>query len=769
MSTSKLTIVCHSANAPEAQHVAAFAIANGVSTELYMHDALPTEMTDLTGHLALENTKVLLLVSDNYLKSEICMRNGLTLVNELHRRNLLLPVVTMGRQTREEGNQTFLVPTSFERVSQVIQYMNHWQDAYLELRKNRRLVSPENEVAYGENLQTIRQISADIGELLRMLRAMTYVSYEELTQDNFIVLSKYLDIHMPIRVTEPVEAAIMNRVAAATPAMATVGAAISSNGHTNKYQTVAVAELETSSIDELLAELTNSNDQDIKDVATEIVAEAVAEPAEAIIEAVAEPVEVIAEAVAEPAEAIIEAVIEPEVEATVSLAALAAEKVDEDIVPDILTEEADIKRQPSNFMYLEDLLAGASPTNSIADITTITPIPSVTEPVTEDAEVAIVEPIVEVATAEVPTIVFEAATIPEIVALAPEVVAETKPTTTNTAPIEVSSFITSAMLRAQAQAHIDLARIFRNKDEVSRAHEHYQCAIAIDPALGTPALTDEFALVPIEIPTPEPELPQVIYPDDNGKVVFITGATSGIGKAIAARFAAEGYRLILTGRRNERLEEIKEHLHEAYQNKIATLNFDVRNKEALTEALATLGEDWQSIDLLINNAGLAKGLDPIHEGNLEHWETMIDTNLKGLLYITRAVAPHMVARQQGHIINIASTAGKLAYPNGNVYCATKAAVDMLTRGMRQDLYKHNIRVSQISPGAVEETEFAITRFDGDTERAKIYDDYTPLRAADVADTIYFMATRPAHVNIDDVVMQSTQQATPTLLHRNGRG
>lgn len=252
------------------------------------------------------------------------------------------------------------------------------------------------------------------------------------------------------------------------------------------------------------------------------------------------------------------------------------------------------------------------------------------------------------------------------------------------------------------------------------------------------------------------------------KVVLISGATSGIGKATATIFARNGYRLILTGRRSDRLAEVKADFEKNYPTEVQTLNFDVRKIDAAQAAIASLPEEWNSIDLLINNAGLAKGFEPIHEGKLEDWETMIDTNVKGLLYMTRLISPGMVARRKGHIINVCSTAGHEVYPNGNVYCATKHAVDALTKGMRLDLYKHGLRVSQVSPAHVEETEFARVRFDWDVERAKIYEDFQPLRAEDVANTIYFIATQPEHVNIQDVLMMGRQQANSSNLDRSGR-
>lgn len=252
------------------------------------------------------------------------------------------------------------------------------------------------------------------------------------------------------------------------------------------------------------------------------------------------------------------------------------------------------------------------------------------------------------------------------------------------------------------------------------------------------------------------------------KVAMVTGATSGIGKQTAVIFAKHGYNLIITGRRREKLKELKDYLSKKYGVEIMDLCFDVREFDEVNKALSGLKKSWKNIDLLVNNAGLAKGLLPIHEGKLEDWETMIDTNLKGLLYVTRLVSPGMVEAGKGHIINVCSTAGHEIYPNGNVYSATKFAVDALTRSMRVDLFKHGIRVSQVSPGHVEETEFALVRFDGDTQRAKIYDDFTPLKSKDVAEVIYFIASRPKHVNIQDVLMMSSQQAGSNFIDRSGR-
>ncbi|HBH05180.1 MAG TPA: NAD(P)-dependent oxidoreductase [Flavobacteriales bacterium] len=246
------------------------------------------------------------------------------------------------------------------------------------------------------------------------------------------------------------------------------------------------------------------------------------------------------------------------------------------------------------------------------------------------------------------------------------------------------------------------------------------------------------------------------------KTALITGATSGIGKAAAFSLGLNGYRLILTGRRKQRLEELKT---EVEQHKVSCkiLVFDVRDRDETQYALEALPEKWKQIDVLVNNAGLAAGFDPIDKGNLDDWDLMIDTNVKGLLNVSRTVIPWMVERKIGHIINVASIAGKEVYPNGNVYCASKHAVDALSEAMRIDLVHHNIRVTNIAPGLVE-TEFSEVRFHGDKERAKqVYQGYEPLTAANIADCILFAVSRPPHMNIADMTILPTAQANSTTV------
>ncbi len=252
------------------------------------------------------------------------------------------------------------------------------------------------------------------------------------------------------------------------------------------------------------------------------------------------------------------------------------------------------------------------------------------------------------------------------------------------------------------------------------------------------------------------------------QTILITGATSGIGKATASLFAEKGFQLILTGRRKERLTAIKADLKNKFNANIHCLVFDIRHFEETKNAIESLPKAFAQIDILLNNAGLASGYGPIHLGEIEDWDRMMDTNVKGLLNITRLVSPDMVSKSAGHIINVCSTAGHEVYPNGNVYCASKHAVDALTKSMRLDLHKHNIKVSQISPGHVEDTEFAKVRFHGDQNKANIYNDFVPLNATNVANIIYFMASQPSNVNIQDILVMGTQQASNNHIHRSGR-
>ncbi len=250
------------------------------------------------------------------------------------------------------------------------------------------------------------------------------------------------------------------------------------------------------------------------------------------------------------------------------------------------------------------------------------------------------------------------------------------------------------------------------------------------------------------------------------KCVLVTGASAGIGMATARAFAAEGCRLILAARRIEKIEKLATGLKTEHGVDVLTLQLDVRDRKAVFAAIESLPSEWRKIDILVNNAGLGRGLAPLHEGEIDGWEEMIDTNVKGLLYVTKAVVNGMINNGGGHIINLGSVAGREVYPNGNVYCATKFSVFALSKALRLELYDKNIRTTTIDPGMVE-TEFSIVRFNGDTERANnVYKGFSPLKPEDIAETIVFCATRPPHVNITEMVIYPTEQANTTTVKRS---
>lgn len=249
------------------------------------------------------------------------------------------------------------------------------------------------------------------------------------------------------------------------------------------------------------------------------------------------------------------------------------------------------------------------------------------------------------------------------------------------------------------------------------------------------------------------------------KIAFVTGASSGIGKATAIRLAEAGAHLLLCARRIDRVKSLAEELQKSYGVHSYAVQIDVRNRTAVQQTLRNLPDEWKSISILVNNAGLSRGLDTVQEGSLDDWDEMIDTNVKGLLYVTRAVLPGMVQRNEGHIVNLGSVAGHWVYPKGNVYNASKYAVRALNEGMKQDLFGTPIRVTSVDPGLVE-TEFGIVRFRGDADKAKkIYQGMTPLTPDDIADAILWAVTRPAHVNVNNIIMMATDQSTPTMVHR----
>lgn len=817
---------------------------------------------------------VLLLVSDNFLKSENCMNNALHILQDLGNQKRLMPIITEGVYSKDGNSQFFNVPTSFERVSNVIQYMNHWQDKYLELRRVKPTSDEDFELS--ERVRVVRTISSEIGELLRYMRAMEYFSYDQFEDSNFVILFRALGMSVPEGL---VEASKKMAVSHTVFPNDRVDSHINI-GENGTYHQPHIQVEKPPFVEEKVANIDNSHftlDALIDDIKkndkapVESTGNNKASNFHQIIDEVVNEDSIMADKISEtPEESDVD-----EIQNIFNEDSNMSVETDIKSLFDDVQEEESIKNEVSRiFNHVEDtdttfefektsqpidnqsitnetlLIKEAVHLNGKAEI----PIPMIQDTPLEEhkskvreAKAALskdpldnelrynyaselvqeyryqdtieqLEILIENDRTHVEAYILLAYAAEQsgdyLLSLSClEKVTLIKPTYSGIfykLGMLLNEHFKSQKRKAlhyfkeavahdpqNADAYFQLGKIeLEQSADFNKSIEYFQKAITHNPQHADAAfelakayyeigdreqaaalylrahesnpqfkskINDE--IFKYEVPIPEP----LVQPfNDNGMTALITGATSGIGRATAEIFAKQGYRLILTGRREDRLIEVKEHFEKQFNNKNQILNFDVRDLDSVKKAVDSIGEEWKNVDILINNAGLASGMSPIHEGDINDWELMIDTNIKGLLYMTRAIAPQMVARRKGHIINISSIAGKEIYPLGNVYIATKHAVDALTRATRVDLHKYNIRVSQVSPGAVEETEFSLVRFHGDAEKAKIYEEFQPLKASDVAESIYFIASRPEYVNIQDITLMGTQQAGANWYDKSGR-
>ncbi|MBV6653641.1 MAG: SDR family NAD(P)-dependent oxidoreductase [Mameliella sp.] len=867
-----------------------------------------TDNNFLTDQLLGQSDPILLFISDNYLKSAQCMSRGLKMLQE--KRHDILPIIIDGVTEDPATGQQKNITTDFERVSDIIQYINYWQDQYLDLRRQKRQMSELDEDHFNSHLKVMREISSEVGEFLRLLRSMNYLllpqfkanAYQQFfifTEDEpswgsfksafnlSVAQSEEVAPPTPEPVIEPedeevaeveqedVEPVVDPEIIANIPGMDKLfpdqgeGSIVTEIEESIEDIPVETPEFHEQEDEEVLADTPTREEETGYDIEPELELEdAQPEDGGDLYKQQGDPE---GHEVFEPAAPTPEVrafAPEPEPQVEEEEMELEAEITDQDRIEEALglinngqVDEgldqmaAAILAQPDNstLRYHYALMLARSKQDYHSAREELLPVIEL-DPENTDALFLLGEleelegdfvaarqhynQLLEV-DQDYPNVYYRlgmitAAHFEDERPLAARYFKHAaKLDRSNYDALYQYALLLHEVLNKPEKAikyfkktlkinafhpfaYYDMALVYHTLGDYSKAADAYQRAININPELQT-AENDEAFSIPafkaspvknevlsasseatvnlsafetlkdsivqleqliqekeatvLELQQQLNERPSTPPPPPRPKVdktVLITGATSGIGKATAALFAAKGYRVIITGRRQERLDLFRSQLNDQYEAEVMTLSFDVRSEQECQNALRLLNGPWAAIDILINNAGKAKGLAPIHEGEMRHWEEMIDTNLKGLLYMTRLVSPGMVERGSGHIINVCSTAGKEAYPKGNVYNATKFGVDGLTKAMRMDLHQHGVRVGMVSPAHVEETEFALVRFDGDQERAKIYDDFKPLASHDVAETIYFMVVQPAHVNILDVVLQGTQQASSTLIDRSGR-
>jgi NADP-dependent 3-hydroxy acid dehydrogenase YdfG len=724
---------------------------------------------DFASRLVQHTEPVILIVTDNFLKSRTCLTGIIPAIQHTIQKKFIIAVAD-GKTSKDGGMTWEVAPTHVDRMVYALQYMNYWQNNWLDLSdKYQHAASPAEKSAIEPELESSRAVANTIGELIGILKEAGNVPIEQIKADSYALFFRSFglqDWHEPYKNLLDYEVSPMAPAGSAAPVPVAEMPVI-----TGPLAPVAMETPEIKpapampEIDHILEELeqTEAEEDDQDNGSEDAVSETGGLPAYS----------------------------DADLHQTIRDAWSWLEKGH---IPQGLELLRTALEQHPDHLELRQAYDSALSQFGQPTEAEKSPQPSETpvqQPKAPDNQEAKSYDLMGDMAAEKGDYLFAKYCWDRATELDPEFPGIYRKLGILTSEHLRTDYRETAVHYLHKALEHDpddsavmlwLADIAHQNNDHPDAETWYRKAVAIDPSLRTEQFDLEYLPTPVHEPEPEPE-PVIVAPPETTPIatpsipntnhatvltVLITGATSGIGRATAEIFARNGHRLILTGRRVDRLHAVKQDFEQDYHTESLVLPFDVRDQPTVQATIESLPENWKNIDVLINNAGLAKGLSPIQNGSLEHWETMIDTNIKGLLYMTRAVCQGMIERQKGHIINLGSSAGKEVYPNGNVYCATKFAVDALTRAMRLDLHMHNIRVSQVSPGHVEETEFAINRFDGDAERAKIYQDFQPLKASDVADAIYFIATRPAHVNIQDIFMFGTQQASSTVVNRSGR-
>lgn len=764
---------------------------------------------------------VIVLISDNFLKSANCLENMHRFIMEEERK--VAYVFVNGTSTDSDSGEEIEVPTVIDRISDMIRYITFWHDKTLEVRGEKNNIDASDTEAFQHYFSRFRSLSNDVGEFLRQLRNHSPVQMSEFEENAFELFFEWMEDQ------EGWEEFRKKQINSPTNEDEADGEEPATRGQAAEENTILFEEQEpTGSVQypEAPTEPAAEPEEHIQPVAFELPeSEEEISPDESVNETFAMPQEEEPEVEGSAAEMIkegLDAFEEGRIAEGVALIGQAVELTPEDLelryhyalmlthndrdLPLAIHQLREVIRLNPQHEEAYMLLGKLSEQQhkyreareyfqKVLELNPRHPdihyrLAAVMLNHFDDQKELAVDHLLEGADqhADNAEKLFRYAKLLNVAG----------------GFAEKAKKLFEQVLEIypnHAPSHLELAHIYKNFGEIHQAAAYWNKAKKLKPDLVTPELESEFAL-----PEPPQEPVSSIQKNtqimemseqsainalieninqlqallaekqkeaqhkesNHTKIVLITGASSGIGKATAELFAAQGYRLILNGRRLERLENLKNNLTETYGAEVKLMPFDITRFEAVEQAWNNLEDEWKAVDVLVNNAGKAKGFSPIHEGELKHWEEMIDTNLKGVLYITRLVSPQMVERKTGHIVNVSSTAGKDAYPNGNVYCATKFAVEALTKTMRLDLHKYGIRVSQVAPGHVEETEFALVRFDGDAERAKIYEDFKPLTSRDVAEAILFMVNRPAHVNVQDILIMGAQQASATVVDRSGR-